>query len=457
MAEVKAELLKEDPKLQETLRLVQAHQAGRVEDSFKAQGAEGHVPPSPSFSPSSSSLANPATRGWSVVVSSCFLRCLFLFQKLLEEAGISCGIMQGCLTVEQRKAVLKDFEEGRVDVLLLSQYCGAEGITLTSSNRMILTDVGLSPSMAEQVMARVHRLGQEKEVLVSRLCAATTIEDFLIHDLLPQKLRVIDENFMVSGGDEDDDADEEEWDGREGREEELEDALGVLEALEDVGAEGGEASAAQKVMSIAQGVAAYWGSQGGERAGECAGEKQSDRFMLKPKLEPKLEPKDEPIVSTATAAGGVTNKENLDIQKHAVLPTPHMNSSSLSGNDVCGILHTPDDESIIECKEEGAKISVDVTSGEHDRDCDGDDGHGDFWVEVGAPCVLSATDRSRLVSSREGPKKRLPVLRPPLQRRTRSQTKRCGANDAKVQCPQSVQEAPVLLTLDLSNDVSDEE
>ena len=147
MGQVKGPLLEQDPKLQETLRLVVAHQQGRLDPDFIAKGAQQSC-----SSPSSSSSSSASSScGRTAVVSSCFLRCLYLFEKLLRQVGISSGILEGSMSVDQRKDVLQDFEDGRVDVLLLSQYCGAEGITLTSSSRMILTDVGLSPSMAEQV------------------------------------------------------------------------------------------------------------------------------------------------------------------------------------------------------------------------------------------------------------------------------------------------------------------
>ena len=154
MGQVKGPLLEQDPKLQETLRLVVAHQQGRLDPDFIAKGAQQSCSsPSSSSSSSSTSASSSASSscGRTAVVSSCFLRCLYLFEKLLRQVGISSGILEGSMSVDQRKDVLQDFEDGRVDVLLLSQYCGAEGITLTSSSRMILTDVGLSPSMAEQV------------------------------------------------------------------------------------------------------------------------------------------------------------------------------------------------------------------------------------------------------------------------------------------------------------------
>jgi hypothetical protein len=261
MAAVKIEFLNQDPKLQETLRLVKAHMEGRVDSSLQMNGATCCPSPVSSSTADSPPKVQPPAVARTVVVSSCFLRCLYLFRKILAGAGISSGILQGSLSVDQRKVVLQDFEEGRIQVLLLSQNCGAEGITLTSSSRMILTDVGLSPSMADQVIARVHRLGQENEVHVSRLCVASSIEDFLIHELLPQKNKLIQEKFMATEVVDKDD----EMEGRTGgtddsgeNEGALDDLLGALQGLEeDIG---GKETEAPVVSSIAGGVASYWRS-----------------------------------------------------------------------------------------------------------------------------------------------------------------------------------------------------
>ena len=261
LAEIKHDLVKRDPKMMETLRLVKNH-LNAVEDSEKTvenssdcsnTKVASSSPQFPGFHVLSTVCNDmPASSSMPVVVSSCFLRCLYIFRKLLEDAGISFGIMEGCMSVEERKAVLQDFENGSISVLLLSQYCGAEGITLTSSCRLILTDVGLSPSMASQVMARVHRLGQTREVHVTKLCAESSIEDFLIHDLLPQKNQVIQDKFMASNLNDN-------TDGQHGLDNDI--ALNLVEVV-DGNVE--EIITAPQVESIAAGVSRYW------QLGPCA-------------------------------------------------------------------------------------------------------------------------------------------------------------------------------------------
>ena len=78
------------------------------------------------------------------------------------------------------------FNASEIDVLLLSAGCGKEGITLTHGNHLLMLDQDLTPHLEDQVKGRLHRLGQTRQVTVHRLFTDRSIEDFLIHNLLPQ-------------------------------------------------------------------------------------------------------------------------------------------------------------------------------------------------------------------------------------------------------------------------------
>jgi SNF2 family DNA or RNA helicase len=57
----------------------------------------------------------------------------------------------------------------QVAVFLLSLKAGAAGLTLTAASRVFLLEPGLDPAIEQQAVARVHRIGQEREVLITRL------------------------------------------------------------------------------------------------------------------------------------------------------------------------------------------------------------------------------------------------------------------------------------------------
>ena len=88
--------------------------------------------------------------------------------------------------------MINDFQRGRFDVLLLSQACGKEGITLTASNRMVVMDVNQLASQLSQVTARIHRISQVRACHVVRLATRHTIEHFFLESLLPEKQQSAD-------------------------------------------------------------------------------------------------------------------------------------------------------------------------------------------------------------------------------------------------------------------------
>jgi SNF2 family DNA or RNA helicase len=64
-----------------------------------------------------------------------------------------------------------------VCVFLLSLRAGAAGLTLTAASRVFLLEPSLDPAVEQQAVARVHRIGQKAEVLITRLLVADTVEE----------------------------------------------------------------------------------------------------------------------------------------------------------------------------------------------------------------------------------------------------------------------------------------
>lgn len=65
----------------------------------------------------------------------------------------------------------------QVCIFLLSLRAGSSGLTLTVANRVFLLEPGLDPAIEQQAVARVHRIGQEREVVITRLMVQGTIEE----------------------------------------------------------------------------------------------------------------------------------------------------------------------------------------------------------------------------------------------------------------------------------------
>ena len=65
-------------------------------------------------------------------------------------------------------------------VMLLSLRAGGVGLNLTSASRVYLLDPWFNPAVEEQAMDRVHRLGQERPVVVTRFVVKNTVEERML-------------------------------------------------------------------------------------------------------------------------------------------------------------------------------------------------------------------------------------------------------------------------------------
>ena len=73
--------------------------------------------------------------------------------------------------MKQRASVVSSFQDPHSDtpkVLLLSLRAGGVGLNLTAANRLYLLDPAWNPSTEDQCFDRIHRLGQLKNVKVTK-------------------------------------------------------------------------------------------------------------------------------------------------------------------------------------------------------------------------------------------------------------------------------------------------
>lgn len=84
---------------------------------------------------------------------------------------------------------------GRAQVMIATE-AGGEGINLQFCHHMINFDLPWNPMRVEQRIGRVHRLGQENDVVIYNLSTQGTIEEHILH-LLHEKINMFE---MVIGG-----------------------------------------------------------------------------------------------------------------------------------------------------------------------------------------------------------------------------------------------------------------
>jgi SNF2 family DNA or RNA helicase len=111
------------------------------------------------------------------VVFSQFTGMLDLLETPLRLAGHAFARYDGSMTDTARDAALARFRADRdCCVLLASLHCCAVGLNLTAASRVLLVDPWWNPFVEEQAIDRVHRIGQTRPVVATRLVAADSVE-----------------------------------------------------------------------------------------------------------------------------------------------------------------------------------------------------------------------------------------------------------------------------------------
>ncbi|KAL2020837.1 hypothetical protein VTK56DRAFT_7930 [Thermocarpiscus australiensis] len=77
----------------------------------------------------------------------------------------------------QETSIRVFLEVPEVTVMLISVSCGAHGLNLTAANRAIVFDHWWHKCLEQQAFARIHRIGQSKEVYTAKLVAKGSMDD----------------------------------------------------------------------------------------------------------------------------------------------------------------------------------------------------------------------------------------------------------------------------------------
>jgi SNF2 family DNA or RNA helicase len=119
--------------------------------------------------------------GTKSVVFSSWRLTLDVVEAGLNEAGICNVRFDGRVSHAQRQPVLEKFRmDPQVNVLLITLQCGAVGLTLTEASRAYLMEPHWNPTVEEQALARIHRIGQTQEVTTIRFYIRDSFEEKII-------------------------------------------------------------------------------------------------------------------------------------------------------------------------------------------------------------------------------------------------------------------------------------
>lgn len=132
--------------------------------------------------------------GKKVLLFSSFTSVLDLIAEELIQQGISYRMIDGRVDKQKRQERIQEFQEGDVDVFLISLRAGGTGINLTAAEVVIHFDPWWNISAQNQATDRAYRIGQQNNVLVYRFIMKGSIEEKI--QRLQEKKKVLTDTFV---------------------------------------------------------------------------------------------------------------------------------------------------------------------------------------------------------------------------------------------------------------------
>ncbi|EAA36359.2 hypothetical protein GE21DRAFT_2384 [Neurospora crassa] len=112
------------------------------------------------------------------VVFSTWRTTLDVIEAGLKTEDIPCLRFDGKIPQKERPNVINRFRhDPTCRVLLLTLSCGAVGLTLTVASYAFLMEPHWNPTLEDQALARIHRMGQTREVTTARFFIRDSFEE----------------------------------------------------------------------------------------------------------------------------------------------------------------------------------------------------------------------------------------------------------------------------------------
>ncbi|MCK9795514.1 DEAD/DEAH box helicase [Isoptericola sp. 4D.3] len=120
-------------------------------------------------------LVEIAAEGHRALVFSQFTSFLRRVEARCTDAGLRVAYLDGA--TRRRADVIRAWKDGDAPVFLISLKAGGVGLNLTEADYVYLLDPWWNPAAEAQAVDRTHRIGQTRNVVVTRLVAQDTIEE----------------------------------------------------------------------------------------------------------------------------------------------------------------------------------------------------------------------------------------------------------------------------------------
>jgi non-specific serine/threonine protein kinase len=140
------------------------------------------------------SIATVIKSNHKLLVFSGFIEHLALLGQWMDRENIRYVTLKGDMDQMSRKNAVEQFQapESQINVFLLSIKAGGTGLNLTAADYVFIIDPWWNPFVEKQAIARAHRIGQNKNVMVTRFISKNTLEEKII-TLQEKKKKLSDE------------------------------------------------------------------------------------------------------------------------------------------------------------------------------------------------------------------------------------------------------------------------
>lgn len=122
-------------------------------------------------------------RGHRILLFSQFLDMLNVMEDFLDQIGVLYTRIDGNVNAQEKQKRIDAFNapDSPLSACLLSTRAGGVGINLASANVVIILDPDWNPHQDLQAIARAHRIGQDKKVMVFKLMTERSAEEKIFH------------------------------------------------------------------------------------------------------------------------------------------------------------------------------------------------------------------------------------------------------------------------------------
>lgn len=115
----------------------------------------------------------------SILLFSQFVSMLSLIEEECKKRNIKYVKLTG--STKDRQTPIKEFQEGKVQLFLISLKAGGVGLNLTKADTVIHYDPWWNPAVENQATDRAHRIGQQNPVFVYKLITTNTVEEKILN------------------------------------------------------------------------------------------------------------------------------------------------------------------------------------------------------------------------------------------------------------------------------------